>query len=117
MFMSNGSASDIPESRISSEKEQSVLIGDLNRSSGVLIEAEQGESDDLVVSTLEEEGKVVETDEEDEDFAGFENFIVGGSDESLSIESNSTIMTGRFRTAARSDVDKVVVDVVKKASE
>eukprot|EP00978_Attheya_sp_CCMP212_P034795 scaffold147851_cov35-Attheya_sp.AAC.1 len=72
--MSNGSVSvsDIPDRGISSEEEKSELIGDRSRSSGVLIEAEQGENDDLVVSSLEEEEeKVVETD--DEDFAGSES--------------------------------------------
>eukprot|EP00978_Attheya_sp_CCMP212_P035351 scaffold153310_cov41-Attheya_sp.AAC.1 len=145
--MSDGSVSDIPDRGISSEEEKSELIGDQSRSSGILIEAEQGENDDLVVSSLEEEEeKVVETD--DEDFSGSESseesqsnsnstfqgtqtsitdllnlpdlsdFVVsGGPDESVSIEPNPIVTMTRFRTTARSEVDRVVVDVVKKASE
>jgi ribosomal protein L15 len=145
--MSDGSESDIPDRGVSSEEEKSELIGDQSRSSGVLIEAEQGENDDLVVSSIEgEEEKVVESDDEDftgsesseesqsnpnstfegtqtsiEEFLEFPDFVIEGVPddpvhEPVSIELIPIVMT-RFRTTARSEVDRVVVDVVKKASE
>eukprot|EP00978_Attheya_sp_CCMP212_P010132 scaffold24312_cov36-Attheya_sp.AAC.1 len=69
VLMSKGSVSDIPLSGISSEEEKSAFTEELSRNSGVLIDAEQDKNDELVVSDLEEEGKV---ESEHEDFPGFE---------------------------------------------
>ena len=57
VLMSKGSASDIPLSGISSKEMKSALAEELSGNSGVLIEAEQDENDELVVSDLEEEGR------------------------------------------------------------
>eukprot|EP00978_Attheya_sp_CCMP212_P014988 scaffold38493_cov31-Attheya_sp.AAC.1 len=137
--MSEGSASDIPQSGISSEEEKSAFTEELSRNSGVLIEAEQDEHNDLVVSDLEEEGKVAS---EDKDFPGFEESSEDTSSHSVSTDQRTeTSITGlvdrdlfgaleeigatvqepvrmsRFCSTARSEVERVVVDVVKKASE
>eukprot|EP00978_Attheya_sp_CCMP212_P020575 scaffold59082_cov35-Attheya_sp.AAC.1 len=139
--MSEGSASDIPLSRISSKKEKSAFTEELSGNSRVLIEAEQDENDEFVVSDLEEEEKVAS---EDKDSPGFEESSEDTSSHLVSTDQRTeTSITGllnrevfgaleeigatvpvqepvimsRFRATARSEVERVVVDVVKKASE
>eukprot|EP00978_Attheya_sp_CCMP212_P000734 scaffold1453_cov45-Attheya_sp.AAC.7 len=139
VLMSEGSVSDIPLSGISSEEEKSAFTEELSRNSGVLIEAEQDKNDELVVSDLEEEGKV---ESEHEDFPGFEESsedtllhlvytdqqtetsITGlldpdlfGALEEIGATVQEPVKMSRFRATARSEVEIVVVDVVKKASE
>eukprot|EP00978_Attheya_sp_CCMP212_P026005 scaffold84762_cov43-Attheya_sp.AAC.1 len=85
--MSEGSASDIPLSGISSKEEKSAFTEELSGNSGVLIEAEQDENDEFVVSDLEEEEKVAS---EDKDSPGFEESSEDTSSHSVSTDQRTT---------------------------
>jgi hypothetical protein len=142
--MSNDSTTDSQVIGILRGDIESTLTRDLSEVSGVLIEAEQAENDELVVSDLEETGENGVESEEEEELSGVGSETLANSNtdnrtktsitdllnlldidifvgvvpqEETLIISPRMATNSRFHATARSGVEKVVVDVVKKTEE
>ena len=144
--MSDSSAEDLPVIGISSEETELDSTRDLSRASGVLIESEREENIDFEVQNLEIEAVGGGLDEEANEIGSnnsisnssssggtgevntqtsitellnldFENIIGDSLASPLVTTQPQAKMANRFRTTARSDAAKVIVDVIRKAEE